>query len=65
MCIGNLSAEPENHNEIVKLGEIESLIILLRTEVIMSGRYASFALVIYQLIPPIELKSYQQMVYMC
>ena len=54
MYIGNLVTEQESHNEIVKLGEIESLIILLRTEVIMSGRYASFALVIYQ-----------QMVYMC
>lgn len=59
MYIGNLATEPENHNEIVKLNEIESLIILLRTEVIMSGRYASFALVIYKLIPLIESKSYQ------
>ena len=44
MCIGNLAAEPENHEEIVKLEAIDSLMILLRTEDVESGRYAAFAL---------------------
>ena len=44
MCIGNLAAEPENHEEVVKLEAIDSLMILLRTEDVESGRYAAFAL---------------------
>ena len=38
MCLGNLAAEPDNHEEIVKLEAIYALMILLRTEDVESGR---------------------------
>jgi hypothetical protein len=44
MCLGNLAAEPENHEEIVKLEAIDAIMILLRTEDVESGRYAAFAI---------------------
>lgn len=30
MCLGNLAAEPENHEELVKLGTITTMIALLK-----------------------------------
>ena len=39
MCLGNLAAEPDNHEEMVKLEAIYALMILLRTEDVESGRY--------------------------
>lgn len=44
MALGNLAAEPENHDEIVKLGGINALVTLLKASDIESGRYAAFAL---------------------
>lgn len=44
MGIGNLAAEPENHEEIVKLDGIDALMSLLKTEDVESGRYSAFAL---------------------
>lgn len=44
MGLGNLAAEPDNHDELVKLDGITALVILLKTSDIESGRYAAFAL---------------------
>lgn len=44
MTIGNLAAEPENHEESVKLRTIEPLVKLLDPEVVHSGVYCAFAL---------------------
>ena len=44
MALGNLAAEPMNHEEIVKSEGINALMCLLKTEDIESGRYAAFAL---------------------
>ena len=44
MTIGNLAAEPENHEEIVKLHAISALVSLLDPEQPQLGAYASFAL---------------------
>jgi Armadillo/beta-catenin-like repeat len=44
MAIGNLAAEPDNHEDIVKMDGIAALILLLRAEDTESGRYAAFAL---------------------
>ncbi|CAM9299409.1 unnamed protein product, partial [Discosporangium mesarthrocarpum] len=44
MAIGNLAAEPDNHDEIVKLDAIDALITLLKASDVESGRYAAFAL---------------------
>ena len=44
MAIGNLAAEPENHEEVVKLEGIDALMTLLKTEDVESGRYSAFAL---------------------
>lgn len=44
MALGNLAAEPDNHDEIIKLDGIDALVTLLKTCDIESGRYAAFAL---------------------
>ena len=44
MALGNLAAEPENHEDIVKLDGINSLISLLKSEEVEASRYAAFAL---------------------
>jgi hypothetical protein len=44
MALGNLAAEPENHEDIMKLEGVTALIALLKTEDVESGRYAAFAL---------------------
>jgi len=44
MCLGNLAAEPENHEDLVKLEGISALVALLKTEDVESGRYSAFAL---------------------
>jgi len=44
MALGNLAAEPENHEDIVKLEGISALVALLKTEDVESGRYSAFAL---------------------
>lgn len=44
MGLGNLAAEPDNHDEIVKLEGITALVTLLKASDIESGRYAAFAL---------------------
>ena len=48
MALGNLAADPENHENIVKLGGVVALILLLRyganEQDFDSARYASFAL---------------------
>lgn len=44
MGLGNLAAEPDNHDEIVKLDGISALVDLLKASDIESGRYAAFAL---------------------
>ena len=37
MALGNLAAEPENHEDIVKLEGISALVALLKTEDVESG----------------------------
>lgn len=44
MALGNLAAEPGNHDEIVKLDGISSLVALIKAGDVESGRYAAFAL---------------------
>lgn len=44
MGLGNLAAEPDNHDEIVKLDAIPALVTLLKASDVESGRYAAFAL---------------------
>lgn len=44
MGLGNLAAEPDNHDEIVKLDGITALVTLLKASDVESGRYAAFAL---------------------
>lgn len=44
MALGNLAAEPDNHDDIAKLDGIKALVTLLKASDIESGRYAAFAL---------------------
>ena len=44
MALGNLAAEPENHEDIVKLEGITALVGLLKSEEVEASRYAAFAL---------------------
>ncbi|CAK4708030.1 unnamed protein product [Aphanomyces euteiches] len=44
MTVGNLAAEPENHEEIVKLHAIAALVNLVDPEEPALGAYAAFAL---------------------
>lgn len=44
MTLGNLAAEPDNHDEIIKLDGIDALVTLLKNCDTGSGRYAAFAL---------------------
>ena len=44
MALGNLAAEPDNHDEIIKLDGLVALVTLLKAGDAESGRYAAFAL---------------------